>query len=121
MVKDLAIAPNETIDRRGRRRWMLGTITGFALIVVLLVQAVAGFPGPGVLRRYGLADLNRVADRFNVEVPAPHARVDLLRSRVVLETTDHLAACVPKDLVPDMAMMVTEEGSPAEYCSGEPG
>jgi hypothetical protein len=67
------------------------------LVVGVALTLLVGFPGPGGLRRYPVADLNSLADRINRSAhsgpyascspPGDIATVDLVASRVVVGST----------------------------------
>jgi hypothetical protein len=89
------------VDPTARRRRSLRSAlapSGVLCVVLLFmfVTAFTGFPGPGVLKRYSLHELNVLSDHINHSSgfigsypPSTPARsgVDVLRSRVWVEGT----------------------------------
>jgi len=81
-------APNTQGRRRRRRRLRVASAMTAGVVVVVgaffLTTAYTGFPGPGAMRRYPVADLDELAQRINTTCGTGDsvASVDRLRSRV---------------------------------------
>ena len=98
-------------NRPRRLRRVVATLAGVigTIIVLFALTSATGLPGPGALRRYPPADLNRVADKINHAAhndsfapcygPEDIATVDPIKSRVVITKT-MLPIALDKEQVP---------------------
>ncbi len=103
--------PPRRAERRTARRLAFWSALGLA--TWLGAGALVGVPAPGPLRRYAVADLQRLADRLNGQPAVTSAcrrakvevHVDQLRSRVVVDRIGPLTNGV--ELTPsEQAMLV---------------
>jgi hypothetical protein len=105
------------LGKRGRHVVVgLGCMAAF-VAVFLVVTSFTGFPGPGILRRYPVDELETLAQHVNTSsgfvgtYPEPRparAGVDLVRSRVWIDGEVPCGVLVAKDL--DLLRDEPEEG-----------
>jgi len=64
------------LPARTRSGWRRALATGgLIVLVVFVVSMLTGAPGPGILRRYPVADLHALADDVNAGTGSCRARV----------------------------------------------
>jgi hypothetical protein len=101
--------PNTRARRRRDRRARQAVLAAVVVVVLvggfLVTTSVTGFPGPGAVHRYPIADLQDLAKRINRTTcsgggdwaPTPVASVDWFRSRVHLSGPPAGVVLAPED------------------------
>jgi hypothetical protein len=120
-ARQVAMADKEAAEQRAqsdRHRHGRNTITAVVILLAvplfLYVTSFTGFPGPGFVRRYPRADLNRVAHKINeayevrscdAPTDGPVASVDWLRARVRVHRPAHAGTPLHVSYTGDMTTM----------------